>query len=436
MTFNQECVGKYFSLSKGLGYLGKYLSSSDVGLIGLNSFDEGGSYKHGGEKEYSGPFKPEHIARPGDLFISTTDITQDGRVLASPMLLPDLSAEFSTVIFSGDIVKVVPRLDGLLPEFLYNILRVKSYRDRAAYASTGTTVRRIPVVVIEQLEVPVPPLEIQNAINKIIGFIDEKIKLNSRMSTQLEELAQTIFRSWFIDFDPVKAKMAGEKPVGMDEATAALFPDSMEDSELGPIPKGWDLRSIDSFGKVVTGKTPSTKNDEYWGEEIPFVTIPDIHDQRLIINTKRFLSKKGADSQRSQYLPKGSTLVSCIATPGLVAYATELCQSNQQINSVIPNDEHPSSWLYWHLRNMIPAFVNRSGIGTVFPNLKKSDFSGIQSIVPTKEIRFSYAGLVDPFLCKMESLHREAQTLVSLRDALLPRLISGELKVPVEMLVS
>jgi len=281
-----------------------------------------------------------------------------------------------------------------------------------------------------------PNLQIQAAIADILQNLELRIDSNKRISRQLEEIAHTIFKSWFIDFDPVKAKMAGEKPIGMDDATAALFPDSMEDSELGPIPSGWEIRSIDSFGKVVTGKTPSTKNDEYWGEEIPFVTIPDMHDQGLIVDTKRFLSKRGADSQKNQYLPKGSTLVSCIATPGLVAYATEMCQSNQQINSVIPNDEHPSSWLYWHLKNMIPAFVNRSGIGTVFPNLNKSDFSGIQSIVSTREIRITYAGLVDTFFRKIECLRRETHSLESLREAPLPRLISGEIQIPEEMLVS
>ena len=279
-------------------------------------------------------------------------------------------------------------------------------------------------------------MEIQNAIIKLTKSIDEKIEINSRTATHLEELAQTIFKSWFIDFDPVKAKVAGEKPVGMDVATAALFPDSMEDSELGPIPKGWEIRSIDSFGKVVTGKTPSTMNSDYWGEEIPFVTIPDMHGQGLIVDTKRFLSKSGADSQKNQYLQKGSILVSCIATPGLVAYATELCQSNQQINSVIPNEEHPSSWLYLHLKNMIPAFVSRSGIGTVFPNLNKNDFSSIQSIVSTKEIRFAFAGIADSVYRKIEALRRETHTLDSLRDSLLPRLISGELQIPEEMLLS
>jgi type I restriction enzyme S subunit len=320
--------------------------------------------------------------------------------------------------------------------FLKYFLLSEGFQSQVRNLATGSVQLNYGPSHLQQVKIPVVPLSIQKTIVSIIEPIDKKISTNIAISKNLEECAQASYKSWFINFDPVKAKVAGEKPVGMDVATAALFPDSMEDSELGPIPKGWEIRSIDSFGKVVTGKTPSTKNSDYWGEEIPFVTIPDMHGQGPIVDTKRFLSKSGADSQKNQYLQKGSILVSCIATPGLVAYATELCQSNQQINSVIPNEEHPSNWLYLHLKNMIPAFVNRSGIGTVFPNLNKNDFSSIQSIVSTKEIRFAYAGIVDSVYRKIEALRRETHTLESLRDSLLPRLISGELQIPEEMLVS
>ena len=339
-------------------------------------------------------------------------------------------------IFAGYLVRF--QIDKKIADAHYvsYVLRSSTWDEYVANTRTGSAQPQLNAVLMGEFSFSLPPLKTQRAISQMLMAFDEKIESNERLAQTLEQIAQTVFRSWFIDFEPVKAKMSGEKPVGMDDATAALFPNSMEDSELGPIPKGWEIRSIDSFGKVVTGKTPSTKNAEYWGEEIPFVTIPDMHDQGLIVDTKRFLSKRGADSQKNQYLPKGSTLVSCIATPGLVAYATEMCQSNQQINSVIPNDEHPSSWLYWHLKNMIPAFVNRSGIGTVFPNLNKSDFSSIQSIVPTKEIRIAYAGLVDSFFRKIEGLRRETHSLESLRESLLPRLISGELQIPQQMLVA
>ena len=431
MTFNQECVGKYFSLSKGLGYLGKYLSSSDVGLIGLNSFDEGGSYKHGGEKEYSGPFKPEHTASPGDLFISTTDITQDGRVLASPMLLPDLSAEFKTVIFSGDIVKAVPRQDGLLPEFLFNILRVKSYRDRAAYASTGTTVRRIPVVVIERLEVPVPPLETQNAINKIIGLIDEKIKLNSQMSKHLEALEQTVFKSWFIDFAPVRALMANEKSVGLDDATAALFPDSMEDSESGPIPSGWTLQSLSEIGEFRNG--------------LAMQKLPVVDDRSVLpvikIAQLRAGNTVGADLASGLIDPKfvvsdGDILFSWSGTLEIEHWAGGEGALNQHLFKVLGKTV-PNWFIFSASRCHLPEFRKiASGKATTMGHIQRAHLDEAKVAVPPVELMEAVGGFFAALATKKVSLLVENRTLTELRDTLLPRLISGELQIPVEMMIS
>ena len=447
MTFNQECVGKYFSLSKGLGYLGKYLSSSDVGLIGLNSFDEGGSYKYGGEKEYSGPFKPEHTASPGDLFISTTDITQDGRVLASPMLLPDLSAEFSTIIFSGDIVKAIPRLDGLLPEFLYNVLRVKRYRNKAAYASTGTTVRRIPVVVIEQLVIPVPPLETQNAIIKLIRSIDEKIELNSRTSRQLEELAKTIFNSWFIDFDPVKAKMAGEKPVGMDEATAVLFPDSMEDSELGKIPTGWAVKPLFDFKlDIESGSRPkggvkgiSTGIPSIGAESINGIGVFDFSKTKYV--SEEFYSKmnKGKPQDFDVLLYKDGGKPG-VFKPRVGMYGLGFPFSKYAINEhvfLLRSAELGPAFTYFWIRmeRTLDVLRNR-GIKAAIPGINQQDVGTLPVLWSSYELITKFNELCMPHLELILNLAAQSLELSNLRDVLLPRLISGELKIPEEVLVA
>lgn len=430
MTFNQECVGNYFSLSKGLGYLGKYLSSSNVGLIGLNSFDEGGSYKYGGEKEYSGPFKPEHIASPGDLFISTTDITQDGRVLASPMLLPDLSAEFDTIIFSGDIVKAVPRLNGLLPEFLYNILRVKRYRDKAAYASTGTTVRRIPTVVIEQLVVPVPPLETQNAIIKLIRSIDEKIALNSRMSTQLEELAQTIFKSWFIDFDPVKAKMAGRTHADMDDATAVLFPDSMEDSEVGQIPSGWIVKSLQDIAsqrKENVRFEDLSADDAYVGLDI----IP-----RKSLFFSNWESAEGVQSGKTRFFPKDILFgkLRPYFHKVVVAPISGICSTDVVVLCAAEVDLLPYVACLVNQTSFVDFLSNRS-TGTRMPRTSWKEMCEFRFASPPDAVLKQFGQItLSTFELALE-LQMQVRTLVELRDTLLPRLISGELQIPEEMLV-
>ena len=322
--------------------------------------------------------------------------------------------------------------DGYVPEFVFYLL--KASKSEIESHASGGTFAEISAKALSNVVLQFPPKVQQEAIAKILLSLDEKIAANNALSKTLEDIAQTIFKSWFIDFDPVKAKMAGEKPAGMDAATAALFPNSMEESELGIIPKGWTINVISDFGKVVTGKTPSTKVPEYWGEQIPFVTIPDMHGQMLITSTARALSQEGADSQRSQNIPAGSTMVTCIATPGLVGYATKNCQTNQQINSVIPKVEQSSIWLFWHLRGLIPTLIRNSGIGTVFANLNKSDFSNIKSITPEMALREAFSRIAEPLMELLETLNIESQYLREIRDVLLPRLVSGELQIPEEIL--
>jgi type I restriction enzyme S subunit len=318
-------------------------------------------------------------------------------------------------------------------DYLYFAISSTKVRDLV----TGAVQPKLSMTNLKQLQIPwAADSAVRLTIGSTLRSLDEKIASNNQVSKTLEDIAQTIFKSWFIDFDPVKAKMAGEKPVGMDAALAALFPDAMEDSELGLIPNGWNIKVISDFGKVVTGKTPSTKVPEYWGDQIPFVTIPDMHGQILVTSTARALSKQGADSQRSQNVPAGSTMVTCIATPGLVGYATKNCQTNQQINSVIPSVEYSSEWLFWHLRGLIPTLIRNSGIGTVFANLNKSDFSKIKSITPTMALRNAFNDVVEPIVELLETLNHESQYLRDIRDGLLPRLISGELQIPEEMLAS
>jgi len=426
MTFDVHQIGEFLDVTKGLGYLGKYLEPSNVGLIGLNSFEGGGGYKYGGEKQYSGPYKPQHVARKGDLFISTTDITQDGRVLASAFLLPDLSEEFESIIFSGDIIKAVPRRDGLLPEFLYNVLRVKKYREKAAYASTGTTVRRIPLEVIETLEVPVPSVSTQKAINQVLSGIDAKIRINFLISESLAEIAQTIFRSWFIDFDPVKAKMAGEKPVGMDDATAALFPDSMEDSELGPIPKGWPVRDFGDVNNLLMGQSPPGDTYNTLGDGMPF------YQGRTDFGT-RFPKQRVFCTAGARFAKTGEVLISVRAPVGDLNQAIEDCVIGRGVASAI-HKSGSQVYSYALLSSLKPKLAFYNGEGTVFGAINRSDFQSLKVVEPTSQVVDLFNRTTGPMNEEIRNLFLQTESLIQVRDSLLPRLISGELQIPEEML--
>jgi type I restriction enzyme S subunit len=437
MAFKQVRLGDYFRFEKGLGYKGEFLAEeSNVGLVGIDSQVPGGGYKENSEKPYSGPYRPEHIVDVGDVIVAATDITQDGSVLGSTLMIPE-STKFETLIFSGDVMKAIPlKPDEFSLEYFYNLYRVKKYRTKVAYGDTGTTVRRLSEDGICEQQVPLPDLPTQIAINEIISLMDQQIANNKALSRNLEALAQSVFKSWFIDFDPVYAKKKGNKPFGMDAEMAKLFPESFVKSELGDIPKGWKVVSFSALGKIVTGKTPSTKNDSYWGRDVPFVTIPDMTRNRFTISAERYLSKSGADSQKNQYLPKGSTSVSCIASPGLVSYSFVDSQTNQQINSIIPATDIPSEWLFFRIDSEIHQIKSRSGIGSVFSNLNKSDFSSLETIFATKELHKKFSEIASPMILKIENLAQANEKLISLRAVIIDGLISTKLKLPIKMIAS
>ena len=145
----------------------------------------------------------------------------------------------------------------------------------------------------------------------------------------------------------------GESQPGVPATTYYdLFPDRLVDSELGEIPERWEVKALSEFGDVITGKTPSTRIPEFYGDDVPFLKIPDMHGKMYVVETSTNLSSIGASSQALKTLPSGSISVSCIATPGLVVLNHRDIQTNQQINSIIPRDRSLSKYLYWSCRHL------------------------------------------------------------------------------------
>jgi type I restriction enzyme S subunit len=282
-------------------------------------------------------------------------------------------------------------------------------------------VRTIPIVL--------PPKNERDKIAAIHSSLDDKIEVNRAMNETLEQIAQALFKSWFVDFDPVRTKAAGRKPDGMDDATAALFPDSFEDSELGSIPKGWEVKKLGDIGNIICGKTPSKEISKYYGRDVPFLKIPDMHNRVWAIETTDGLSNAGADSQKNKYVPIGSICVSCIATVGLVNIAGAVLQTNQQINSIVPNDLIYSEYLFFYFLHASKLLHDLASAGSATLNLNTSVFSNINVLVPNPSV-------VKSFHCTVASLFKlimnnDYQTieLTKIRDSLLPKLLSGEIRV-------
>jgi type I restriction enzyme, S subunit len=277
----------------------------------------------------------------------------------------------------------------------------------------------------------VPPLDTQRAVARILGSLDDKIDLNRRMSETLEAMARAIFISWFVDFDPVRAKAEGRDPK-VPADIVAHFPSSFRKSSIGEIPTGWNSWRVEEVGKVVCGKTPSTEVREFYGSEVQFITIPDMHGKVFVIQAGRSLSSAGAASQAAKTLPPGTICVSCIATPGLVVLTSSAAQTNQQINSVIPSDPTHTYYWFWCFRHLGGDIQRGGSGGSVLSNLSTGRFSQLEVLAATQHLRSAYHDLVSPLFQRILGIQQHSATLATIRDALLPKLISGEIRIKQE----
>jgi type I restriction enzyme S subunit len=321
---------------------------------------------------------------------------------------------------------VISPNDCLDKHYLYWLLR--SYDTHSL--RTGSAQPQITIADLERYEIEAhESLQDQKAIAHILGTLDDKIELNQNMKQTLEEIAKAIFKSWFVDFDPVRAKAEG-RPTGLPPEISDLFPDELVDSEIGEIPNGWEVTIVSGFGNVVCGKTPSTKDPENFGGEFPFITIPDMRGNLISLSTDRSVSDKGASTLKGKMLPAGSICVSCIATPGLVSITTGDSFTNQQINSIVPFSEGDREYLLFSMMTFGDLISSAGSGGSVFANLSTGRFKELPILQANEQTRTVFSKIVRPMLRRIELSQKEISTLSELRDTLLPKLISGELRIP------
>jgi type I restriction enzyme, S subunit len=322
---------------------------------------------------------------------------------------------------------MIPKSTVCEPRFLFYSLL--NHREDFIQIASGGAQRNLSGSLIRRFALNAPSLAEQKAIASILGALDDKIELNRRMNATLEAMARALFQSWFVDFDPVRAKLDDRQPTALDPATSALFPAHLVDSLLGHIPTGWEVKTVGDIGDVVCGKTPPTSVSDYYGADIPFITIPDMHGNVFGAATARKLSQAGAHSQAKKTLPSGSLCVSCIATPGLVVITSEDSQTNQQINSVIPRLKEETYFWYWVMTGLGVEIASSGSGGSVLVNLSKSRFEALQVIKPPHALIRAYHNAVSPLFETILATTHQSRTLATLRDTLLPKLLSGELRV-------
>jgi type I restriction enzyme S subunit len=314
--------------------------------------------------------------------------------------------------------------------FVYYSLSIR----RSEFFTLGSGGSRTPILNktdFGNLDFLLPPICEQKAITHILGSLDDKIELNRKTNETLEAMAKALFKSWFVDFDPVRAKAEG-RPTGLPAEISDLFPDSFEDSELGEIPSGWRVAPVGDVVECVGGSTPSTNEIEYWdGGEYFWATPKDLSSlsEPFLLDTAKKITADGVQRISSGILPVGTILLSSRAPVGYVAAACVPVSINQGFIALKSNGLMSSAYLLnWCLSN-VQQFKDRAS-GTTFAEISKAAFRPIPLLVPSEQVARLFSDKAQTLYERVVSTMRQSTLLAATRDALLPKLISGEIRIP------
>lgn len=346
------------------------------------------------------------------------NITGDGITFGRACLVPE-SVLPACVNQHVSIVRVDETMAD--PGYIVSYLTHPAIKGYIESFNAGGSRRAITKGHIESFEVPLPPLSEQRATAHILGTLDDKIELNRRMNETLEAMARAIFKSWFVDFDPVRAKAEGRQPTGMDAETAALFPDSFQDSPLGKIPKAWRVAPIVEDFRLTMGQSPPGETYNEDGNGLAFF-------QGKTDFGFRYPSKRIYCTAPTRLADGGDTLVSVRAPVGAINMANEKCCIGRGVAS-IRHKSGSRSYTFYAMRAQKEAFEQFEAKGTIFGSIGRKDFEDILCASPPVGLIKEFEETAFPFDQAVENNERESHTLAAIRDALLPKLISGEVRV-------
>lgn len=423
----------------------------------------------------------KNVTNTGFQFENTTFISEErdnilraGKLIRNDIVLTTRGT-IGNVAFYGDSISyehirinsgmIIIRCDENLwnPRFLYFLFTSQVIRQQIEALTSGSAVPQLPARDLKKFKLPNIPKAIQDNIVEQVGALTDKVALNHQINQTLEQMAQALFKSWFVDFDPVidnalasgndipealqhKAEQRRQaqqlsdfKPLPDD--IRALFPSEFEQTDepsigiSGWIPKGWKKDNLKSFGKVVTGKTPPKKVENAFGSDgIPFITPTDVDSDVYALNVARRLTEDGVKVVKNNVIGKGSVCVTCIGSQmGKTVITPSKAVTNQQLNSIILSDEFSRNYIFMNLRIRREELFNLGSSGSTMPILNKSSFENLTVIRASDDILKSFSKVTENQIEKILVNSKQNKQLENIRDSLLPKLISGEVTIKREV---
>ena len=303
--------------------------------------------------------------------------------------------------------------NGLDVEYLYYWFLSPYGKNEINTKAIGSTQKALTIDSLSKFDIKIPVnLDDQRRIASILSSLDRKIELNNKINADLEEMAQAIFKSWFVDFEPFKDG-------------------KFVDSELGMIPEGWKVGRLDEIADVVGGSTPSKAKPEYYTQKgIAWLTPKDLSNHPAVYTSRGEIdiTKEGYNSTSTKVMPKGTILFTSRAPIGYISIAQNDICTNQGFKSLVPK-KAGTCFLYCFLKYVTPEIENKS-TGSTFKEASGSLMKSLKVIMPEQKVFEDFETIVSPLFARIESLEKESSRLSLLRDTLLPRLMSGELEVP------
>jgi type I restriction enzyme S subunit len=408
-------LGDVVTLQRGTTYKSALLGQPGPVLLGLGSIKRNGGFRDDSLKTYGGESPAKLTLHPGDIYVSLKDVTQSADLLGAIARVPP---HVHAGRVTQDTVKLTFIRKDVPAGYLYWLMRTPLYREYCRAHAIGTT--NLSIAREDFLAFPVPkPKSRELTLVETLDALDDKIELNRRMNATLEAMARALFQSWFVDFDPVRAKLDGRKPVGLDSATSALFPDQLEESPLGHIPKGWKAGKVVEGFNLTMGQSPpgDTYNED--GVGLPF------YQGRTDFGF-RFPTRRIYCAAPTRYAKPGDTLVSVRAPVGDINMANEECCIGRGV-AAVRHKSGATSFTYHSMSNLYPDFARFEAEGTVFGSINKDSFENLRFVIPPTEIVAAYERQAAPLDDQIHILENQSRTLATMRDTLLPKLLSGEI---------
>ena len=404
------------------GPFGSDLVSRDYAPIGvpvIRGTNMGQGRWVGGDFAFVTPEKADSLAancaKPGDLVFTQRGTL--GQVALVPPIGPD------RYLISQSQMKLTVNAEKADPLFVYYVFTSSEQQDYIRQNAIQTGVPHTNLGILRNTPIELPLLAVQKAIAAVLGALDDKIELNRRMNATLEAMARTLFQSWFVDFDPVRAKLDGRPPANLDPATAALFPTSFQDSPPGPIPTGWEVHSLDQVAHYLNGLALQ-KYPPGDGPSLPVIKIAQLRKGDSL----------GADRCNTELAPEyivddGDVLFSWSGSLEVELWCGGGGALNQHLFKVT-STAFPKWYYYlWTLRHLAEFRLIAAGKATTMGHIQRGHITAAKVLVPPRSLLESMTRVMAPLIEQIITNRTQSRTLATLRDTLLPKLLSGELSV-------